>query len=384
MPIISERGERDDGLIVHAELAAHERAPQATLDLQPAHSPRPHRVVEQLDPAAAELLRGEHRDIGVAQQAGRRVVRPLGHDDPHARVEEDLVRAERERLVEHPAQPVRERHHVVDAGNVVADDGELVAAEARQTISGAQHAAEPAGRGGEQFVARFVAQAVVHDLEVVDVEHHQADRRVGRARTQRVLQPLDEHHAVRQLGQRIVACAVRELGFDAAVLADVVRGADELDALALGVQDWRHVDGDAPGRHARAPLGFERHLAAFARGAGEGAHVRDECVGRHHTTQVAGGRVVTEQAPVGVVRVDEPEDVVTVDRDGERRVRKQVEQRRVRHRLAAGVRTRARVARHRRERRGAPHLVALGTVRLPTLHRMLSPSSQLSAPWQST
>ena len=129
-------------------------------------------------------------------------------------------------------------------GDVAAHDRELVAAEAREPVAGAQHAVEAARRSREQLVAGLVAEAVVHDLEVIEVEEHEADARVVGARGERVLQPLDEHHAVRQLGQRIVTGAVRELGLDAAVLAHVVRGTDELLADAVGADHRGDVDRD--------------------------------------------------------------------------------------------------------------------------------------------
>jgi hypothetical protein len=61
-------------LVVHAELAPHERAAQRPFDFEPAHSALTHCVVEHFHATAAEFFGGEHRNVRVAQQARRRVV----------------------------------------------------------------------------------------------------------------------------------------------------------------------------------------------------------------------------------------------------------------------------------------------------------------------
>ncbi len=223
------------------------------------------------------------------------LVGTVGDDHADTRAEAHLVVAERERLVEHRAQPVRQGEHVVDARDVVTHHRELVAAEPGELVAGTQHAAQPARGGREQLVAGFVSEAVVDDLEVVDVENHESDPRVVGRRGERGLQPLDEHHAVRQLGQRVVTRAVRELGLDPAVLAHVVRGADELVADTVGPDDRGDVDRDAS-RRLRSPLGLEGNGAALPCRGGEGADVRDERVGGDDMPQVAGGGVVASSA----------------------------------------------------------------------------------------
>ena len=255
----------------------------------------------------------------------------------------------------------REREHVVDAGDVVADDGELVAAEPRQAIARAQDPREAARRGREQLVAGLVAEAVVHDLEVVDVEQDEADPGVVGARGEGVLQPLDEHDAIRELGQRIVPGAVRKLGLDPSVLADVVRGADELfaDAVARrpagsrrprpGGAAWsRPIRSRTRSSGTRAPRAAKARTWATSALAGT---MLAEVAGRRRSP---GRRVVAAQGPVGVVRVDEAEQVVAVDRDRERGMRQQVEQARVtglRRPGNAGAVGRVRRARERRHRR---------------------------------
>ena len=54
--------------------------------------------------------------------------------------------------------------------DVLADDDELVAAEAGDQVAGAHGGAQPVGHLDEQLVAGGVAERVVDDLEVVEVE----------------------------------------------------------------------------------------------------------------------------------------------------------------------------------------------------------------------
>ena len=74
-----------------------------------------------------------------------------------------------------------ERH--AEAGRVGQQDRELVATEARDDVAGAQRIAHAVGDGDQQLVAGGVAQAVVDQLEVVEIEeqHDRLHARVRRA-----------------------------------------------------------------------------------------------------------------------------------------------------------------------------------------------------------
>ena len=85
---------------------------------------------------------------------------------------------ELERLLE------RELDALGDAGGAlvvaaVEQDGELVAAEPRRQVAGAQAGAQAAGEGDQQLVADLVAEAVVDALEVVEVEEEHDGAAVG-------------------------------------------------------------------------------------------------------------------------------------------------------------------------------------------------------------
>ena len=98
-------------------------------------------------------------------------------------------------------------------GGVLEEDGELVAAEPRRRVARAQAPSQPIGDRAEQLVAGTVAEAVVHELEVVEVDEGDGrDRRVGPADAgQRVLDPVEEQRPVRQPGERVVERLVAQL-----------------------------------------------------------------------------------------------------------------------------------------------------------------------------
>ena len=67
--------------------------------------------------------------------------------------------------------------------DVLAEDRELVAAEARDRVAGAQLAVQARADRAQQLVAGVVAERVVDDLQVVEVQEQQRDpAAVARAR----------------------------------------------------------------------------------------------------------------------------------------------------------------------------------------------------------
>ena len=89
--------------------------------------------------------------------------------------------------------------------DVLEQDHELVAAEARRGVRGADAGGEARGGLAEQLVARGVAERVVDVLEHVEVDEE--DRRLGlraRGAGEGVLEPVHEQQAVRQAGERVV------------------------------------------------------------------------------------------------------------------------------------------------------------------------------------
>ena len=86
-------------------------------------------------------------------------------------------------------------------------DGELVAAQPGDGVAGAQARLEPPRDRDQQLVADQVAEAVVDDLEAVEVEEEDGEAACSgcrRARAMRLAQAVHEQRAVGQAGERVV------------------------------------------------------------------------------------------------------------------------------------------------------------------------------------
>jgi hypothetical protein len=94
---------------------------------------------------------------------------------------------------------------------ILEEDDELVTAEPGQGVPRPQRSLQPAGHLDQQLVAGGVTQAVVHDLEPVEVEEDEGV--MGRATGDAglgVAQPIEEQRPVRQIGDGIVERLVGE------------------------------------------------------------------------------------------------------------------------------------------------------------------------------
>ena len=121
--------------------------------------------------------------------------------------------------------------------HLVADcsqhDGELVAAEAREGVARPQARLEPARHRHEQFVAHHVAEAVVDDLEAIEVEiqHREPAAAPLLVLGETPAEPLDERGAIQQPGQRIARAGTADLLLRDRTLRDVgERPGDARDA----------------------------------------------------------------------------------------------------------------------------------------------------------
>ena len=198
-----------------------------------------HLLVEDLEPVASELLGPVHRRVGVAQQHVRR--RTVADGEAEAGREEHLAAVvEDERLGQHLVEPVGDREHRALAGHVLGEDHELVATEAGDGVVGPHDGAQPLGEADEQLVAGPVAEAVVDDLEPVEVEEEDRDLLLQLPGPhQRVLEPVEHQGAVGQSGQVVVHGLVGQaaLGFVALErdLEQLARRADRVLLVRVGL-----------------------------------------------------------------------------------------------------------------------------------------------------
>ena len=168
----------------------------------------------------AGLLDRVHRNVGVLEQR-RAVVGVARIDaDADARADVDLDPLDEERRPEAPAQRVRHdlgsTHERGLLGRVALEvgeqDQELVAALACDDVRLSDRGAQPRPDGLQQLVAGRMPEAVVDQLEVVEVDEQNgcAFARSTCARECRV-QMLEKRSSVRQARQRVAECSMGEL-----------------------------------------------------------------------------------------------------------------------------------------------------------------------------
>ena len=123
--------------------------------------------------------------------------------------------------------------------DVVEEDGELVAAQAGHGVVDAKAADEPRGEADQEPVSREVAQAVVHELETVEVEeeHGEAVLVPPAAVRHGLTQTVEEQRPVGQSGEGIVEGVVEDLRLRLLAEGDVGLRAGDADVLALRVLD---------------------------------------------------------------------------------------------------------------------------------------------------
>ena len=205
-----------DGLIHDAQLVEVERAPQLVLGAPTRERAHPQVVVEDVVASATALLCAVHRRVGVAQQ-GVGLLMAVSQRDADAGGDELGARVEHERPCEAGGDPLGGGDRDPLARDLLEQQAELVAAEARDRVGRAHRLAQAGGDVDQEVVAGLVAERVVDLLEVVHVDEQ--DRR-ERARVpahalERLLQAVGEEAAIRQAGEQVVQRAVlhRVLGF---------------------------------------------------------------------------------------------------------------------------------------------------------------------------
>jgi hypothetical protein len=110
-----------------------------------------------------------------------------------------------ERLVQRPDQLVREHRRALVAFQVPRNHQELVSTEAPERVLPPADFLQALRHQLQQFVARSMAQRVVHALELVEIDEQHGDhfpRATGD--TDRLFQAFEQQRAVRQGGQRII------------------------------------------------------------------------------------------------------------------------------------------------------------------------------------
>ena len=310
--------DRHDGLVVQREFAAFDRDPQLVLGAMPIEGLGPERLVEHRVAAAPLILRCVHRDVGVAEQrAGRLVVEVAQEGDADAGRGPDLVIADREAAIEAADDAFCDRGGVGTVLQLATQDNELVAAESGHEVAGPDDVVQALGDPAEELVAVIVAERVVDDLELVEVEEEDRSGAVG-VGMQRTGDGTDHGLAVREPGERVVVGLPLELGLERLALPHVARDArDELRlAGCVAVLEERRPHRDRLGAGVEVDLAGPR--PRFAQGGDDLGRVAVEHVTGEHRRGVEVAQidlVGDRQHPSGCVVRVEQSHVAVGDRD---------------------------------------------------------------------
>ncbi len=180
--------QREDRLIVDLELLPLDRAAEVVLELQLRQDLAAHLAGEDLRAAAAGDLGAIHRRVGVAQELRRGLRSP----SCRARCRSSTVtKSSRSPIAKECVKAAciaaRDLGGFVELGDLFEEHRELVAAQPRHRIAGADARFDPSGDRHEELVADRMPEAVVDHLEAVEVEEEHARRgcdspRLARAR----------------------------------------------------------------------------------------------------------------------------------------------------------------------------------------------------------
>ena len=281
-----------------------------------------HRRLEEAVAALAVALGDVHRGVGVADElvgVGRRLA--LDDRDAQAGADDDLLLIQPQRLQERLEHALGGVGRLLRADDVLEQDGELVAAEARRGVGGADARGQALGDLAQDLVAGGVAEAVVDRLEVVEVEEDDRDAvLLATVAGDGVAHALDEQGAVGEVGDRVVEGLVGELLLEGLALADVaavehdpadgvvleqVRVQDlELAQRPVGVAQraLEHL-GLAPG--VRRAVGQQAQQAAVLLGGQQAVEARPDHVRRRVAEDALDRRALVDDGGVGVEDRDE-------------------------------------------------------------------------------
>src|SRR4051794_18931321 len=122
--------------------------------------------------------------------------------------------------------------------DAVAHDRELIGPEAADRVAGADDRLDRLRGLDQDAVARAVAEAVVDELEAIDVDEQHRDATArGLGAAQRELEVVEEQEAVGQPGQGVVQRLVVELALEARALDRVTDGAADEAPVGLRLEE---------------------------------------------------------------------------------------------------------------------------------------------------
>ena len=177
------------------ELVALERAPQLGLDVEPLHGVAAAERVEHDDAAGRVALRADERDLGLLEHVAGAGRAGVPTEIAHARADEPGPAVEVERRLQLEVDALREGSRLVGVAGRQQDAEGVAAEPADRCRSGPRTWVIRRPTSVQDAIAGGVAEALVDDLEAVDVEQQDRDRLAlgaGRRVAKRLDDPLDQ------------------------------------------------------------------------------------------------------------------------------------------------------------------------------------------------
>ena len=223
------RVELEDRLVDEVEPFLRDRVPQLTLEPELCGHFGVQGAVEDRVSALALRLGAIHRYIGIAHHLVVRLVGQRAGRDADARTRRYGNPFQGQRFGEHLLQALGEHDDLAVGAYVLDQNRELVAAEPRDQVLGPQKRPHAPGELDQQGVPRAVAEAVVDQLEPVEVEEQHAEAAIGVPPhgRDRAGELFDEVVAIREVGEIVVVSDVVQPGLGPAPCGDVLQLQDE-------------------------------------------------------------------------------------------------------------------------------------------------------------
>src|SRR5437899_13106639 len=151
---------------------------------------------------------------------------PISTLFPYTTLFDLLVLAQGERHGQVLLDPLGQACCVVDVMDIVQENRELISPKTSDRVSGTQALLQPSRYGDEKFIPNQVSEAVVDDLEAIDVQEENCVEIISRAfcASDCKLQTVAEQGPVGETCQLIMKHIVEQLFFDQLAIGDIRLG----------------------------------------------------------------------------------------------------------------------------------------------------------------
>jgi hypothetical protein len=143
--------------------------------------------------------------------------------DPDADAGEQIVAVDLKRRPQRVEDPAGDQRRLGWIADLLQQHRELVPAESRHRVPRSHGGGQPGRQRDQELVADGVAEAVVDQLEAVDVheQHGAGGARVAREPLQRLLHAVHEQRPVGQAGEAVVQGIVLQVQLGHSAIGDV-------------------------------------------------------------------------------------------------------------------------------------------------------------------